>query len=168
MLDDVAGRLTALEARVEALEDELAVTRTIVEYGFAVDTGDASATGALYTEDAVFDVDGGFVMQGRADVEAMVLGRGHQRLLPNCAHTIGPAVVRVDGDTAVAVGYSRIYHRQADDFVLFRIGCNRWELQREVDGWRIARRTTRVLGSEEAQAVLAQGLSGRSTSPRAE
>ena len=56
----------------------------------------------------------------------------------------------------------------ADDFVLFRIGCNRWDLQREVDGWRIARRTTRVLGSEEAQAVLAQGLSSRSASPGAE
>ncbi len=105
----------------------------------------------------MFDVDGG-LMESRADVEAMVLGRGHQRLLPNCAHTIGPAVVRVDGDTAVAVGYSRIYHRQADDFVLFRIGCNRWDLQRAADGWRIARRTTRVLGSDEAQAVLAQGL----------
>jgi ketosteroid isomerase-like protein len=157
MTGDLADRLGALEARVQALEDELAVTRTIVEYGFAVDTGDASATGALFTEDAVFDVDGG-VMQSRADVEAMVLGPGHQRLLPNCAHTIGPAVVRVDGDTAVAVGYSRIYHRQADDFVLFRIGCNRWELQRTAGGWRIATRTTRVLGSEEAQGVLAQGL----------
>jgi hypothetical protein len=88
----------------------------------------------------------------------MILGRGHQRLLPNCAHTIGPAAVRVDGDTAVAVGYSRIYHRQGDDFVLFRIGCNRWDLERDADGWRIARRTTRVLGSDEAQAVLAQGL----------
>ena len=51
-----------------------------------------------------------------------------------------------------------VYHRQADDFVLFRIGCNRWDLQRAADGWRIARRTTRVLGSDEAQAVLAQGL----------
>jgi ketosteroid isomerase-like protein len=158
MTDDLTERLAALETRIQVLEDELAVTRTIVEYGFAVDTGDAPATGALYTEDAVFDVDGGFVMRGRAEVEAMVLGRFHQGLLPNCAHTIGPAVVRVDGDTAVAVGYSRIYHRQADDFVLFRIGCNRWELQREADGWRIAQRTTRMLGSEEAQDVLAQGL----------
>jgi len=157
MTDDVVQRLEALEARVQTLEDELAVTRTIVEYGFAVDTGDAHATGALFTEDAVFDVDGA-LMRSRADVEAMVLGRGHQRLLPNCAHTIGPAAVHVEGDTAVAVGYSRIYHRQADDFVLFRIGCNRWDLEREADGWRIARRTTRVLGSEEAQAVLAQGL----------
>ena len=91
--------------------------------------------------------------------EAMVLDEnGHQRLLPNCAHTIGPAVVRVDGDIATAVGYSRIYLHRDDDFVLFRIGCNRWDLRRSDLGWQIASRTTRVLGSREAQQILAQGL----------
>lgn len=33
------------------------VTRTIVAYGFAVDTGDGVGTAALFTDDAVFDVD---------------------------------------------------------------------------------------------------------------
>jgi ketosteroid isomerase-like protein len=155
----VDERLGALEARVQTLEDELAVTRTIVAYGFAVDTGDGASTGALFTEDAVFDVDGGFVMRGRGEVEAMVHDEdGHQRLLPDCAHTIGPAVVQIDGDRATAVGYSRIYLRREDDFVLFRIGCNRWELRRHDDSWQIAGRTTRAVGSAEGQAVLAQGL----------
>jgi ketosteroid isomerase-like protein len=157
-LGDLVAKVAALDARVQTLEDELAITRTVVEYGFAVDSGNAAATGALYTEETVYDVDGGFVMRGRDQVENMVNGAGHQALLPNCAHTIGPVVVRPDGDTAVAVGYSRIYHRQGDDFVLFRIGCNRWELERSPSGWLIAQRTTRVLGSEESQAVLASGL----------
>lgn len=161
MADDLVERLAHLEARVQILEDELAITRTVVEYGFAVDAGDAPATGALYTEDTVFDVDGGFVMQGRDAVEAMVNGRGHQSLLPNCAHTIGPVVVRPDGDTAIVVGYSRIYVRTGDDFELFRIGCNRWEMERAATGWIIAKRTTRLLGSEESQAVLAGGLGER-------
>jgi hypothetical protein len=159
MSDELLDRLAALEARVLALEDELSVTRTIVTYGFAVDVGDGPATGALFTHDTVFDVDGGFVMRGRGDVEAMVLDQhGHQRLLPNCAHTIGPAVVRVEDDTATAVGYSRIYLRREERFDLFRIGCNRWDLVRTPAGWQIAHRTTRVLGSTEAQAVLAEGL----------
>jgi hypothetical protein len=159
MTDGLQDRLAALESRVLALEDELSVTRTIVAYGFAVDSGDGPATGALFTDDAVFDVDGGFVMRGRGGVEAMVLDPdGHQRLLPDCAHTIGPAVVRVEGDTATAVGYSRVYLRRDDRFDLFRVGCNRWDLVRAPTGWQIARRTTRVLGSTEAQAVLAQGL----------
>jgi hypothetical protein len=155
-------RLAALEARVQTLEDELAVTRMIVAYGFAVDTGDAAATGALFTGDAVFDVDETFVMHGRSEVEAMVLDEhGHQRLLPDCAHTIGPAAVQIDGDRATAVGYSRIYVRRADGIELFRVGCNRWDLVRDGSGWQIERRTTRALGSTEAQAVLAQGLTLR-------
>jgi ketosteroid isomerase-like protein len=161
-LSELPGRLAALEARVQVLEDELAVTRTIVAYGFAVDTGDASATGALFTDAAVFDVDESFVMRGRSEVEAMVLDeRGHQRLLPDCAHTIGPAVVRVEGDRATAVGYSRIYVRRDDGIELFRVGCNRWDLVRGDTGWQIERRTTRALGRAEAQAVLAQGLALR-------
>jgi ketosteroid isomerase-like protein len=158
VVDDVIAKLEALDARVQALEDELAITRTVVEYGFAVDAGDAPATGVLYTEDTVFDVDGGFVMRGRDAVEGMVSGAEHQSLLPNCAHTIGPVVVRPDGDTAVVVGYSRVYVRAGDGYELFRIGCNRWEMERGPSGWVIAKRTTRVLGSEESQAVLASGL----------
>jgi uncharacterized protein (TIGR02246 family) len=159
MSDAVLERLASLEARLRALEDELAVTRTIVAYGFAVDSGDGSATANLFTDDAVFDVDGDFIMRGRAAIEAMVLDdHGHQRLLPDCAHTIGPAVVRVDGDHATAVGYSRIYLRRDGDISLFRLGCNHWDLQRSSDGWQIARRVSRAVGSAEAQAVLAAGV----------
>src|SRR5579872_5057809 len=103
-------RLAALETRVAALEDELAVHRTIVRYGFAVDAGEAEATAALFTDRCRFDVDGS-VMEGPGAVRSMVLGPRHQGLLPNAAHCIGPAVVEVDGDRAVAVGYSRIYYR---------------------------------------------------------
>jgi ketosteroid isomerase-like protein len=159
MSDAVLGRLASLEARVRVLEDELAIARTIVAYGFAVDSGDGSATGEMFTDDAVFDVDGDFVMRGRAAIEAMVLDdQGHQRLLPDCAHTIGPAVIRVDGDRATAVGYSRIYVRRNGEVDLFRLGCNRWQLVRSTDGWQIARRITRAVGSAAAQAVLAEGL----------
>ena len=98
--DDLRARVDRLEQRLRTVEDELEITRTIVEYGLAVDSGEAEATGQLYTEDAVFDVDGTNVMRGRAAVEAMVLGPGHQSLLPKCAHTIGPVVVHVAGDTA--------------------------------------------------------------------
>jgi ketosteroid isomerase-like protein len=151
-------RLAALEARLQAVENELAITRVIVQYGFAVDTGDAKATSSLFTLDATFDVDDTFVMEGRAAIEAMVNGDLHQSMLPNCAHTIGPVVVYSGGERAVAIGYSRIYRRADDRLTLFRIGCNRWELLRDSEGWKIDKRTTRVLGTEEAQAVLHAGL----------
>jgi uncharacterized protein (TIGR02246 family) len=156
----VEQRLAALEGRVALLEDELAIHRLIVRYGFAVDTGDAEATAALFTEDGVYDVDGTLVMRGRQGVREMVRGRNHQALLPNCAHTIGPAVVRIDGDRAVATAYSRIYKRESapDGIRLWRLSFNRFELERRAGGWQIALRTTRLVGHAEAQALLGRGL----------
>jgi len=159
--DDLCARVDRLEQRLRSVEDELEITRTVVEYGLAVDSGEAEATGQLFTEDTVFDVDGDNIMRGRPAVEAMVLGRGHQSLLPNCAHTIGPIVVQTNGDSALATGYSRIYRATGDSFELFRIGCNQWELHRSGTGWRISKRTTRVLGSLESQAILRSGLRPR-------
>jgi len=156
---DASARLAALEERVSRLEDELAVHRTIVRYGFAVDSGEADATAALFTTDCRFDVDGR-PMEGSEAVHAMVLGDAHQGLLPDAAHCIGPAVVEVDADGrhAVAVGYSRIYRRDDAGITLFRLGFNRWELEKSPTGWRIDRRTTRKIGSEEAQTVLRSAL----------
>jgi ketosteroid isomerase-like protein len=155
---DESSRLAALERRVAALEDELAIHRLIVTYGFAVDTGDAAATGALFAADAVYDVDTTLVMHGRSGVEDMVRGPRHQSLLPNCAHTIGPAVVSVDGDRAVATAYSRIYRRDGDAIGLWRLSFNRFELERRDGRWQIVRRTTRMLGHEEAHGLFARAL----------
>lgn len=152
------ARLDALERRVAALEDELAIHRLIVRYGFAVDTGDADATAALFADDGVYDVDGTLVMNGRDGVAAMVRGPRHQSLLPNCAHTIGPAVVALDGDRAIATAYSRIYKRDGDAIGLWRLSFNRFELERRDGRWQIVRRTTRMLGHDEAQPIFRRAL----------
>jgi len=153
-------QLAALERRVESLEDELAIHRLIVRYGFAVDTGDADATAELFTEDTLFDVDGRLIMRGRDGVSDMVRGERHQSLLPNCAHTIGPAIVEVNGARATATGYTRIYRRTGDTIGLMRLGFNRWELEKRDGGWQIVYRISRRLGEEEAQAVFRAGLTG--------
>ena len=153
-MDDLRQQVAALARRVQALEDELAIHRQIVRYGFAVDTGDADGAAALFTQDAVYDVDGPLLMEGRDGVRAMVRGPRHQAMLPRCAHQIGPAVVEVHGDRATAVGYSRVYVRREAGIETYRVSFNRWELVKENGAWRIARRTTRILGHDEAQALF--------------
>jgi len=153
-MDDLRQQVAALARRVQALENELAVHRQIVRYGFAVDTGDADGAAALFTEDAVYDVDGPLLMRGRDGVRAMVRGPRHQAMLPRCAHQIGPAVVEVHGDRATAVGYSRVYVRREAGIEIYRVSFNRWELERRDGVWLVARRTTRLLGHEEAQGLL--------------
>src|SRR5207237_7268803 len=110
-MTDLAQRMVDLARRVRALEDELAIHRQIVRYGFAVDRGDADGAAALFTPDGLYDVDGPLRMEGRDGVRAMVNGARHRAMLPNCAHQIGPAAVEPDGDRARAVGYSRVYVR---------------------------------------------------------
>ncbi len=157
-MSDLESRLAELEQRVQTLQDELEVHRVIVTYGLAVDIGDADRTANVYTEDTVFEVDGRSDMAGRKGVREMVLGSGHQSLLPNCAHTIGPAVVKVDGDQAYATGYSRIYHRQGDDYNLFRVSMNRWRLERRDGRWQIAHRQATMIGNPGAHDIFRAGL----------
>ena len=172
---DLEARITALERRVRAAEDELAIRNLIVRYGLAVDLGDAQGVADVFTPDAVFEVGnasgdlrgGDVVFRGRAQImNDLVLGP-HQALLPNCAHTIGPVVVRLGADRAEATGYTRIYLRRAkgepDDHIhLFRLAFNRWELARQPDGsWLIARRTSRVLGDAGAHALFREALAPR-------
>lgn len=159
-MPDLAAQLDALTRRVQALEDELAIQRLIVGYGLAVDTGDAARTTAVFEPAGVYDTDVR-VMRGRAAVAAMVESAHHQEMVGRCAHQIGPAVVRVDGDRATAVGYSRVYLRDAGGahIGIYRVSLNRWELGRQADGgWLIARRVTRLLGHDEALALLRDGL----------
>ena len=178
---DLEARIAALERRLRAAEDELAIRNLIVRYGLAVDLGDAEAVADVFTPDGVFEVGnasagdlGGedVVFRGREQImKDLVLGP-HQALLPNCAHTIGPVVVALAGDRAEATGYTRIYLRRAkgqpDDHIhLFRLAYNRWQLERQRDSsWLIARRVSRVLGDDRAHALFRAALAPGRTAPR--
>lgn len=154
---DLEQRVAALEARLRAVEDELAIHKLIVRYGLAVDTGDAERTSAVFAEGAVYDADVR-LMRGRGEIEAMVRSDRHQAMVGHCAHQIGPAVVTVDGDRATALGYSRVYLRGADGIAVYRVSFNRWELDRRAGEWTIVRRRTRLLGHDEALAIFRDGL----------
>jgi SnoaL-like domain len=157
-LDALEARLDELTRRVAALEDERAVVDLLTRYGFAVDSDDPPATAALYAADCVVEIDGDDSIRSAGDMAAMVRGRGHQSLLPNCAHQMGPFSVRIDGDRATATGYGRVYLRTDEGFRIWRVSAGRWELARRDGRWEVTRRWTRAIGSAEAQRLLNDGL----------
>lgn len=148
-------RITRLEARLQRVEDELEITRLVASYGPLVDAGAADEVADLWAEDGEYDVEG-WHMRSRADVHAMVLSDGHQHLIAGgCAHFLGPAHVRLDGDEAVAVCESLLVRHREGAFSVRRAGANHFRLARTPEGWRVVHRTTRALdGSAEARSLL--------------
>jgi uncharacterized protein (TIGR02246 family) len=151
---DLTQIVVELTRRVARLEDELAIHKLIVRYGLGVDVGDAGAAAGVFTEDGVYDVDVGR-MDGRRAVEAMVESSRHQAMVGHCAHQMGPVVIDLADDThAVATGYSRVYLHTPAGTHVYRVSLNRWELEKRDGAWLVARRTTRVLGHDEAPQIF--------------
>lgn len=158
-MSDSQERLRALEARLQELEDQLAVRDVFTRYGFAVDSADAEATAALFGADSVTTVDGGrFTLRGHDDIRGMVFGDEHQSIVPGSSHAIGPVRVTVDGDEAVAVGYSHVDYSDEHGVRPIRRSANWWRLQRTDTGWTIVERRTQLLGSAAGQGILHEGL----------
>lgn len=156
--------LDELAARLRRLEDDRDIRQLIASYGPAVDAGDADAAARLWAIDGVYDVDS-WRMTSRADVRAMIASEAHQKLVAKgCCHFLGPCVVTLAGDEAVAVCESLVLVRDGDGYRVWRATAHHFALRRIDDRWQIATRTSRVLdGNPDAHALLTEGLAG---SPR--
>jgi ketosteroid isomerase-like protein len=152
---ELQARLAALEEQVRRLEDQVAVHRLINTWGPAVDTGQAEAAAALFSEDAVLQSDMSH-LTGPAAIADMVRSDGQQALIDQgSAHIPAFPVVDIDGDTARAIGYSRVYLHTDEGYEVWRVSANYWEFTRTLDGWRVSRRTNHVIdGGPQAQQLL--------------
>jgi SnoaL-like domain len=139
--------IAELEARLSRLEEESAITRLILSYGPAADAGLTSFAGQLWLEDGEYDWDAnGRPHRGSAGVDAMLQSDAHQNLIAaGIGHFAGPLLIELDGDGATAVNYSLIMRREDDRFYLWRVSAVRWDLTRTDAGWRVKRRTNRLL-----------------------
>lgn len=165
-MSSIEQQLQALTERLQRTEDELAIRNLITRYGLAVDCGDTAAALACHSEQARYIVsaprsgrdeqgaDDDLVMSGHAAIHDMLESELHQSLLPNCAHTVGPVTVEIAGNTARATGYSRLFHRQGDDFKLMRLAINEWQLEKTDSRWLICSRESRLVGEESAKQLL--------------
>jgi uncharacterized protein (TIGR02246 family) len=157
--NDLRATVAALAARVQQLEDHLAITQLVAQYGPAVDSGSAAATAALWTDDGVFDAAGVITMHGRDEIVAMVEGELHQSLITNgCGHVLTVPHVELDGDEATGRSYALNirWDHDTERFWVARVSANTWRWVRTAGGWRVAdRRNVNLDGSALPREMLA-------------
>jgi len=149
---------------LDDVKSELAIRNVINLYGLAADCGDIDTAIDCHSSDAVYVVSnplsgrdgeaGDLELKGHKAIRDMLSSDMHQSLLPNCAHTVGPLVVKIKGNTANVLGYSRVYNQQGGKSVLMRLAFNTWNMTLENNRWKIARRESRVMGEDKAQELL--------------
>jgi len=163
---ELQNELARLARRLQRVEDQLAIRNLMTRYGLAADCGNDALAMACHAEHARYVVSApaagreeeeereDLVLEGREAIGAMLRSDLHQSMLPNTAHTVGPSDIEVEGDTAHAIGYSRLYLREGDQPRLMRLSINQWRFER-VDGrWLIVERSSRPVGEAAAQAIL--------------
>ena len=149
----------SVEARLTAIEDEIAIIRLIASYGPLVDTGFTEPAAKLFREDGVYDIDLGRIDGAQAFSE-MLSGDLHQKCVSNgIAHAMGLPWVRLAGERATAINVTQIYLREGDGFKAWRIAQNVWKLEKSPSGWAVVHRTNRLIGGgEEAVELLRSSL----------
>jgi len=161
---ELRDELARQAQRLQDVEDQLAIRNLMTRYGLAADCGNDALAMACHAEHARYCVSSpqagregehaDLVLEGRAAIGAMLRSELHQSMLPNTAHTVGPSAIEVEGDSAHAIGYSRLYLYEGGQPRLLRLAINQWHFER-IDGhWLIAERSSRLVGEAAAQAIL--------------
>jgi hypothetical protein len=159
-----------LERRIRAIEDRLEIYNLIAGHPPSADTGNAPYAEAVFTADAVFDRGpdlSGAV--GNKAIGANLQSAGHQAAIAGgLVHFTSLPHITINDDTAVVVSYLQILtpkksgeivevpnHGGSRGYHIHRVVANRWELVRTSSGWKIKRRTLRLIdGSEPAREIL--------------
>ncbi len=145
----IGASLADIEDRLRRAENAEAIRNLIASYGPLADSGDAAGVAALWTQDGEYDVGGFGISRGRKEIAALIESDTHRALMAQgCAHILSPHHITVDGDHAVAQGYSSVYRRQGEAFEVWRVSSNIWHFARQTDGsWLVKRRINRPIGT---------------------
>jgi hypothetical protein len=175
MTENAADLPSSLERRIRAIEDRLAIYNLIAGHPPSADTGAAAYAEAVYAEDGVFDRGPGLSgAVGNKAIAASLKSEGHQAAIAGgLAHFTGLPHIAIDGDSAVVTSYLQILtpnktgesievpnHGASRGYHIHRVVTNRWELARTPDGWKIKRRTLRLVDGSEPSRELLRGALG--------
>lgn len=135
---------SALEARVQALEDQQAIQRVITDYSAYLDARDYDGYVSLFTEDGVW-ANGDTRREGREEIRAMLTGLFGETdpdfVNLSSFHQIGNFEIDVDGDIAQARSRFVFVMRGEDGSPTPELSGQYHDKLVRVDGqWKIAER----------------------------
>ena len=172
----MAEQQSSLEHRLHAIEDRLEIYNLIAGHPPSADTGAAGYAEAVYSEDGEFDRGPNLSSAtGNKVIGAMLKSPDHQAAIAGgLAHFTGLPHVTIDGDTAVVISYLQILtprktgepievpnHGASRGYHIHRVVTNRWDLVRTSSGWKIKRRTLRLVDGSEGSRDLLRGALNR-------
>jgi 3-phenylpropionate/cinnamic acid dioxygenase small subunit len=138
--------VSALQRRVQQLEDQEQIRTVLVQYGEYLDSRNYKGYASLFARDGVWS--GGFgSATGPAEIEAMLeknLARAEPGFINKTSfHLMTTMVVEVDGDTATARSRYTFFTANPDNKPVPNL-AGRYvdEFVREDGKWKIKRRTT--------------------------
>jgi SnoaL-like domain len=171
----------SLIQRIRAIEDRLEIYNLIAGHPPSADTGADYYAEAVYAENGVFDRGSGLSgAAGNKTIAAMLTSEAHQAAIAGgIAHFTGLPHIALDGDEAVVTSYLQILtprktgeaievpnHGASRGYHIHRVVTGRWELARYPKGWKIRRRTIRLVdGSEPAREILRGALADYAPRP---
>jgi len=178
-----AGEDRSLEQRIRAIEDRLEIYNLIAGHPPSADTGADYYAEAVYAEDGEFDRGGGLSgAVGNKAIAAILTSPAHQAAIAGgIAHFTGLPHIAIDGDDAVVISYLQILtpnksgpaievpnHGASRGYHIHRVVTSRWDLHRSASGWKIKRRSIRLVdGSEPSREILRDALSSYAPQTRA-
>lgn len=155
-----ANEKMAIERRLRALEDQIAIYQLVCGYGYAIDGCNADAVGSLYAEDGVYAVGDRGVFAGRQKIAGIASSPGHLTLVKDgCAHVSTLPYIMIDGDRASATCHTMVVRHGDNGFYVFRVSASRLELSRKTSGgWQIDHRQNYMLQGDGAGSALLSRL----------
>ena len=125
------------------LEEKDQIRELLSRYCLHYDEAQFDRWLALWTEDAVFDIDGQ-VMRGRADLEGFTKAAPLVDGRPPMKHLVMNEIISVDGDTATASCYLLVVRKAPDGgLVASTAGTYADQLVKREGCWYFSRRVVR-------------------------
>jgi hypothetical protein len=168
----MAAAAKTLEERIRAIEDRLEIYNLIAAHPPSADTASSDFAASFWMEDGVSDMNG--TVRSAREMTGFDSPAFQTALLQGIAHFTGLPHIRLMGDKAVATSYLQVLapdHVAAPDplsahpppegaqgYRIHRLSANRWDLVRTPQGWKIARRTLRLIEGKERSRVVLRGV----------